>query len=353
MPHACQRVRLQQAIKLKKEGQEELSPGKRIVRKARKRFSAEKLRGLQALPLRLKIGITLERIAEFYEYYKGAVYVALSGGKDSTVLLVLVRLLYPEVVAVFQDTGLEFPEIRAFVKTFDNVVWRKPEQSFLHVLAIFGYPVISKNVARAMEVLQNPHPGNAATRHLWLTGYNRAGQFSSFYKLANKWRFLVDAPFKISGKCCEIMKKKPAEKFAKESGLHPFIGTMAADSRWRKRLYLETGCNAFDVARPYSTPLGFWTEQDILRFLFEFEIPFAPVYGRIVENSDGQLQTTGERRTGCMFCMFGVHLEKGENRFQRMAHTHPKLYKYCINKLGCGRVLDFIDVSYRTPKTAL
>ena len=65
----------------------------------------------------------------------------------------------------------------------------------------------------------------------------------------------------------------------------------------------------------------------------------------IVEEN-GRLTTTGAKRTGCMFCMFGVHLEKKPNRFQSMALTHPKQYDFCIHKLGCGKVLDFLDVPY-------
>mgnify|MGYP001427244692 CR=1 FL=1 len=54
--------------------------------------------------------------------------------------------------------------------------------------------------------------------------------------------------------------------------------------------------------------------------------------------------------------------EKGENRFERMKHTHPKHYEFCIGGgaydpadglwkpnekgLGYGRVLDFIGVRY-------
>ena len=74
-------------------------------------------------------------------------------------------------------------------------------------------------------------------------------------------------------------------------------------------------------------------------------IPYASVYGEIVEEN-GRLTTTGAKRTGCMFCMFGVHLEKEPNRFQRMALTHPKQYDFCIHKLGCGKVLDFLGVPY-------
>ena len=74
-------------------------------------------------------------------------------------------------------------------------------------------------------------------------------------------------------------------------------------------------------------------------------IPYASVYGEIVEEN-GRLTTTGAKRTGCMFCMFGIHLEKPPNRFQRMALTHPKQYDFCIHKLGCGKVLDFLGVPY-------
>ena len=47
-----------------------------------------------------------------------------------------------------------------------------------------------------------------------------------------------------------------------------------------------------------------------------------------------------------MFCMFGVHTEKSPNKFELMKQTHPKVYDYCINQLGCGKVLDFLGVKY-------
>ena len=55
----------------------------------------------------------------------------------------------------------------------------------------------------------------------------------------------------------------------------------------------------------------------------------------------------GYDRTGCMFCMFGAHLEKEPNRFQLMKQTHPQIYDYCINKLGLGKVLNFLGVKYQ------
>lgn len=92
--------------------------------------SSGELQYLQSLPLKLKIAKSKQRIREWYYYFGGEVYISFSGGKDSTVLLDLVRSEFPDVPAVFIDTGLEFPEIRDFVRTIDNVVWVKPKMDF-------------------------------------------------------------------------------------------------------------------------------------------------------------------------------------------------------------------------------
>ena len=52
-----------------------------------------------------------------------------------------------------------------------------------------------------------------------------------------------------------------------------------------------------------------------------------------------------------MFCLFGCHLEKQPNRFQRMAKTHPKLYEYCMRDwnaggLGLREVMDYIGIAH-------
>ena len=74
----------------------------------------------------------------------GQVYVSFSGGKDSTVLLDLVRRVYPDVRGAFSDTGLEYPEIREFVKSFDNIDWLKPKKNFVQIITEYGYPIVSK-----------------------------------------------------------------------------------------------------------------------------------------------------------------------------------------------------------------
>ena len=305
-------------------------------------YTRQDLSVMQAWPLERKIRVTQAKILEWHHHYGGKVAVSFSGGKDSTVLLDLARRAFPDLPAVFVDTGLEYPEIREFVKTVPNVTWLRPEMPFSKVLETYGYPVVSKEVARRVHYARQG--SSWALRHL--NGLNSDGTPSKFNERYMKWRVLLDAPFMISDKCCEIMKERPIRKYAKANGLHMIVGTMACESVRRQSAYLKNGCNAYDKREPTSQPLAFWTEQDVLAYLKMTGIPYASVYGEIVEKS-GRLTTTGAKRTGCMFCMFGAHLEKQPNRFQRMALTHPKQYEFCIHKLGCGAVLDFLGVPYR------
>ena len=111
---------------------------------------AERLKELQSLDLNYKIMITQARIIDWYEHYNGNVCVSFSGGKDSTVLLHIARKIYPDIPAVFSNTGLEYPEIQKFVKSFDNVDIVTPSMNFGQVITEFGYPIIGKEVAEAI-----------------------------------------------------------------------------------------------------------------------------------------------------------------------------------------------------------
>ena len=305
-------------------------------------YTVQDLRTMQAWPLERKIQVTQAKIIEWSRHYGGRISCSFSGGKDSLVALDLTRRAFPDVPAVFVDTGLEYPEIREFAKSVPNVTWLRPELTFTKVIEQYGFPVISKDVAKRIYYARKG--GEWAIRHM--NGFNSDGSPSWFCQRYMKWRFLLEAPFPISDRCCEVMKKRPFHKYVKETGNMPILGTMACESKRREGAYLKTGCNAFEKNPPSSQPMSFWTEQDVLQYLRMTGIPYAPIYGDIVERN-GKLVTTGAHRTGCMFCMFGLHLEKEPNRFQRMAQTHPKQYEFCVSKLGCGRVLDFIGVPYQ------
>lgn len=138
------------------------------------------------------------------------------------------------------------------------------------------------------------------------------------------------------------MKKKPFKKYEKETGLKPIVGITADESALRTTSWLIYGCNVFGSKREVSRPMSVWTEQDILQYIKENNIIIPSVYGNIVEKN-GKLCTTCQDRTGCIFCLIGCHLEKGDRRrFVRLAKTHPKIYKYCMEELGMKEILDYI-----------
>lgn len=291
------------------------------------KYTPEDLKAMQAWSLERKIQVTQTRLIEWYQKFKGKVYVSFSGGKDSTVLLHIARQLYPDIEAVFVDTGLEYPEIREFVKTFSNVTWIRPEMNFREVVTKYGYPMISKEVSRYISVARRCPNGKTAMK--FNANNPHDAKYGGRYSVV-KWNELTDSEIPISHKCCDVMKKKPVKKYEKTSGNKAILATMAAESKVRKNAWIANGCNAFDAKRPTSQPMSFWTEQDILKYLRRYKVPYASVYGDIVEEN-GKLRTTGCQRTGCVFCGFGAHLEKEPTRFQRLKETHPKLYNYCLN----------------------
>ena len=289
------------------------------------------LKQFQGLPLEIKIRKTELRIKEWYEHWEGQVYISFSGGKDSTVLLDIARKLYPDIEAVFVDTGLEYPEIRDFVKTFDNVTWLKPKMNFKQVIEKYGYPVISKEVSQAIYEARSKPDGAQAKKFEPFDSNNN--KYGKRYCL-ERYRYLKDSNIPISHKCCNVMKKKPANQYDKSSGKKPMIATMTEESQLRRTTWLRYGCSTFDGSNPKSTPMSFWIEQDILNYIVENNLEIAECYGAIIKESPLQrlfytketkdiLTTSKCKRTGCMFCMFGAHLEKEPNRFQMMKETHP------------------------------
>lgn len=301
-----------------------------IISKPEKR-TKEQLTRLQKLPLQQKINLTKRRIEQFYTELNRKVYVSFSGGKDSTVLLHLVRSMYPEVKAVFCDTGLEYPEIIQFVKKTNNVDWLKPKMSFVKVLDKYGFPVISKSVSMAIDRYNNTK--SEVQKELRVNGgINPTSGRKQNRTIPIKWAWAVNAPFKVSDRCCEIMKKDPAKRYGKKTGLYPIIGMMASESKNRADYWVEHGCNAFDVKDMKSNPLMFWKDGDIWEYIKLNNIEYSKIYDM------------GEIRTGCMFCLYGCQYddEGGRKRFDRMKINHPKQYKACEN-LGVIDVLNYLD----------
>ena len=174
----------------------------------------------------------------------------------------------------------------------------------------------------------------------------KCDSFGSMYD-RSRYLFMLEAPFDVSNKCCMVMKKQPAHKYAKNTGRKPMTATMATESKLRASNWIKHGCNVFESKNPISNPMSFWTEQDVLLYIKENNLPICSVYGDVVtdyksmgqcenqmsladygifDNERPLLKTTGCSRTGCVLCGFGCHLEKEPNRFQMLKETHPKFH---------------------------
>lgn len=296
----------------------------------------DELKQMQSLPLDIKVLKTKARIHEFAnEYGEENIGVSFSGGKDSTVLLHIVREEYPDVKAFFVNTGLEYPEIQAFARSTENTEIIRPSLRFDEVITKYGYPLISKDVAHRVYYARR----GAVWAQNDLDGINPDGTTSNYKTgMYKRYKPLIGVDFIISHRCCGVMKESPLKKIQEKQ----IVATMAEESQRREKAWLKTGCNAWQQGT--SKPMSFWTEQDVLTYIKSRNLPIASVYGEIVECADtdnnqitfegcGKLKCTGCKRTGCIFCGFGAHLDKkdgNETRFERLKRTHPKQYDYCM-----------------------
>lgn len=278
-----------------------------------------------------KIKRTQELIDCWVESWgEDGVFVAFSGGKDSTVLLDIVRKSYPSIPGVFYDTGLELPEIKKFIKETDNIIIRRPKIPFHKVIEQYGWPVISKAQSQRIYEYRNTK-SEYHKNNLW-NGLNGKKRF----KISEKWKFMVDAPFKISNKCCTKLKKDTAKLFEKETGRMPMIGMMGSEGNTRAIIAKGShSCNRYDAKTPTSNPIMHWNDNDVWEYIKKYNVKYSTAYDK------------GWKRTGCIFCMYGLQYDDpNNNRFHMLKKQHPKLYDYCINKLCAGEVLDFMGYKY-------
>lgn len=300
--------------------------------------SADELAILRALPLEVKIQKSKQRIREWLEREDS--YVAFSGGKDSTVLAHLVHQIDPNVPLVFSNTGLEYQAIQSFARKM-GAEFIRPEMRFDEVISTYGYPIISKEVAEVIYYARRIVNGSEKAKELLRQRARMQGRYT--YANGNKSAFnnekwllaCHELPFAISHYCCHKMKKSPSKKYEKTAGRSPFIGTLTEESRIRKNAWIRHGCNAFDGNRRQSTPLAFWTNQDILQYIKTNSLEICSVYGDVVEEN-GKLRCTGCQRTGCVFCCFGAH-QKDDRRFHELAKISPRQYEYAM---GGGQWVD-------------
>lgn len=261
---------------------------------------------------------TLHTINKYVDQVESEVVVSFSGGKDSTILLdICRRFINSEFKGVFLNTGIEYPQIVNFVKKFDNIEVTKPKLSFFQIIKKYGLPIISKEQSKYISDVRNPGicENNRKQR---LEGKN--------FSISKKWRYLIDSDIKISNSCCYHLKKSPLKSFAKKNNYKYLTGERSSESSLRKQRYHTC------ILKDKCIPLRLWTDSMIEKYIAFFNIELSEIY-KI------------ERRTGCMYCMYGYQFEeKGNTRFDRMKKHLPRFYETAQKTFNIDKILLLIDI---------
>lgn len=322
-----------------------------------------------------KIDVATARVLEWTEICAdaGANYAVSVGGLDSIVLLLFVRKILGDCegisVSSLEDISIQRVHRDLGVKAI------KPDMNFVEVLNKVGFPVLSKQLAGKIEHLQIPRE-EADQRKLYYNHALMTGEtgpwggfvYSESMKLDDEILELFGghyaddrpdlcckcAPFKVSDKCCEIMKENPSKRYQKEHNIYPFLGLMQIEGGQRRFSLRKYGCNYVGKDTIRSCPFNYFSRQDLLTLALDLKAPVPEIYGEIVRDTDGKLKTTKAQRTGCNMCGFGVQLEARPHRFDRLRERNPKYWHFlmyeCVTDetgtYGWGRVLDYLGIEW-------
>ena len=359
---------------------------------------------MQNLPYTSKLNHAYIQAREFAKecYSRGLNTHVSVGGLDSIVLFMFLRKNHLRTVGISRSSLEDMSNRRVHrslgiipigpSKDENGKPYTKPR-----IIQKFGFPVISKETASKIELLQNPSEDNKTVRHAIITG--ETGEYGGYrkgsrMKLAQCWLDLFGGyknekenvnykippdGIKLSAKCCYYLKEKPCDDWAKEHNSVPYLGLMASEGGRREKSLMINGCNYFGKSTIRSAPFAIFMRQDILQLALEMdewyrngekyviaeELSISPesmvdsiiptIYGEIKENAKGELYTTGAQRTGCDMCGFGIHMEKRPHRFDYLYQSNRKAWEYWMKNcctdmhgqpFGWGRILDYIGVSW-------
>ena len=339
----------------------------------------------EQMPYSFKVKYARIRAEEFVRECdaRGLNYHVSVGGLDSITLFLFLKSIHIDApgisVSSLEDVSIQRVHRQLGIERLKPAVhhvdpdgmvhyWSKPQ-----IIQEFGFPVLSKEIAAKIELLQSPSEKNATVRHAIITG--ETGEYGGFQtdsrmRLSERWLWKFGgyenenegthyqiAPFKVSSKCCYYLKEKPCDDWAREHNSVPFLGLMASEGGRRAKSLRVNGCNYFGATTIRSAPFAIFNRQDILQLALDLDVPVPEIYGAIERKDDGTLYTTKAQRTGCNMCGFGIHIEKRPNRFDLLRERNPKEWAYwmfnCVTdpdtgeKYGWSRVLDYIGVDWR------
>ena len=335
----------------------------------------------QQVPYRIKVKMSETRIKDFIEECdaRGLNYHVSVGGLDSIVLATLIEKMGYEVPRV-SASSLEDKSIQAVHKEM-GCICVKPLKSKVNILQEEGFPVLSKKIANKIDTLAHPSEKNKTVRHAIITGECGAqGHFATDSKMRLPLSYLklfggLDPEgealgykkpnFKVSHKCCYYLKEQPCDLWAKEHNSVPFLGLMASEGGQRADALEENGCNYFGKTTARSCPFAFYYHSDVVHLAVDLGVHIPEIYGDVVvsehpnEFGDYEYSTTGEQRTGCSMCGFGIQLEERPHRFDRLYERSPKEWEFWMmhcckhedgSDYGWGEVLDYIGIPWKDPE---
>ena len=352
--------------------------------KKHKQQKHEEMLSKQMVPYSVKVLMARDRIRSFIKECekRGLNYHVSVGGLDSIVLGSLIRNMGygPKQVPFVSASTLEDKSIQEVHKEMGCIVV-KPLKSKVTILQEEGFPVLSKKIANKIDTLAHPTDKNKTVRHAIITGECGAqGHFAINSKMQLPMTYLklfggLDAEgaalgygkpdFKVSHKCCYYLKEAPCDNWAKEHNSVPFLGLMASEGGQRADALEENGCNYFGKTTARSCPFAFFYHSDVVHLAVDLGVHIPDIYGEVKiseelnEYGDHEYTTTGEQRTGCSMCGFGIQMEKRPHRFDRLYERSPQEWDFWMNKCvrdengslyGWGRVLDYIGIPWRDPE---
>jgi len=333
----------------------------------------------QNVPYETKVEMSKVRIKAFIEEAtkRGLNTHVSVGGLDSIVLAYLIRSMGYDIPLV-SASSLEDKSIQYVHKELGCIEVR-PLKPKVRILQEEGFPVLSKRIANKINTIANPTEQNKTVRHAIITGEcGEQGHYATDSKMKLPKTYLelfggldeegkalgYKAPenFKVSHKCCYYLKEAPCDNWAKEHNSVPFLGLMASEGGQRADALEEHGCNYFGKTTARSCPFAFYFHSDVIHLAVDLNVHIPEIYGDVViemENGHEIYKTTGEQRTGCSMCGFGIQLETRPHRFDRLYERNPKEWDFWMNKCckdedgtpyGWGRVLDYIRIPWRDPE---
>lgn len=335
----------------------------------------------QMVPYKIKVAMAKDRIRDFIKECdsRGLNYHVSVGGLDSIVLAKLIESIGYDVPRV-SASSLEDKSIQEVHREM-GCINVNPLKSKVNILQDEGFPVLSKKIANKIDTLANPTEKNKTVRHAIITGEcGEQGHFATDSKMRLPLKYLklfggLDLEgaalgykkpnFKVSHKCCYYLKEAPCDNWAKEHNSVPFLGLMASEGGQRADALEENGCNYFGKTTARSCPFAFYFHSDVVHLAVDLNVHIPDIYGTVKisetknEFGDYEYSTTGEQRTGCSMCGFGIQLESRPHRFDRLYERNSKEWEFWMLKCckhddgtlyGWGEVLDYIGIPWRDPE---